>query len=153
MCHPGATADFVAGAVGGVVGAGIGFVNPFESYGSGIIAGTLANVSRQMIGNEISGQPLSNLDPIIAISSGFGAATGGQIISGYGITNPYVQGLISGITTGVSELGGQAVSPGPTNFGDAYNYFSGSDQFGSSFSSGGGASLGVGTDSGSDSGQ
>lgn len=137
----GATAGFVSGgvggymtggwmgaAVGGVVGAGVGFVAPWQSsYAGAAAAGFVASVVGQGLGNAVSGNPVTNIDPVVALASGLGGASGLELATGLGL-GLYGGAVLSGVGSGVSEYGASYVSPGPTNWSNAYNSFYGTQQ-------------------------
>ena len=128
---PGAISGFVSGVlggyatggmngaiVGGVVGAAVGAINPFGASAAGSFAGgVVSSLLGQVTGNAMDGNPLLSIDPVLALASGFGSATGTMLSNGFKVTSPYLEGVFG--AGGEILFGGptQMMSPGPTNFG------------------------------------
>ena len=115
------TGGWIGAAVGGVVGAGVGVLVPQGSGFAGAAAGGfVADLLGQSLGNAITGKPLSNLDPLVALGSGLGGAAGAELALGLRL-GATTSAVVSGMGSGVTATGTNVISPGPTNFGALYN--------------------------------
>jgi RHS repeat-associated protein len=115
------TGGFWGGVAGSVAGAGVGFINPWGSSTAGAFAGGVASsLISQVLGNGISEQPLSKIDPILAVASGFGgstAALGAKAATAIGVSNIAVDSGIATFSDLLFTIPAQNMSPGPINFG------------------------------------